>query len=90
MVVNADDAAAAGRKTPRGVVELGVGSGVFRADIQLGAETVAAHIEYIQQPAVPEGLLIQTDLIAFIEIHGDAEPAQGEVGLWRPGTAGWP
>ena len=88
MVVDADDAAAAGRKTLGGVVELGVGGGVFRADIQLGAETVAAHIEYIQQPAVPERLLIQADLIAFIEIHRDAEPAQREVGLRSPGTAG--
>src|SRR5262249_35635695 len=55
---------------------------------QLCAELVLPHPEYVKQSTVPEGLFIQTDLCALIEIYRHAHPAQGEVALGPPPTPG--
>ena len=78
----------AGPKVCGGFVEALVGGGILRALVQLRAEVVAAHVEDVQEAAVPEGLLVHSHLVAFIEVDGDAEAAQGGIALRSPGAAG--
>ena len=88
MVIDADDAASTGREPGRRVVEAFVCRGVFRADIQLRAEFILAHVEDVEQSSIPERLLIEPDVIALVEVYRNSELAQRGVGLRSPRVSG--
>jgi hypothetical protein len=45
-------------------------------------------LENIEDASVPERLLVDAYLLAFVQIDWDAEPSERQVGLWSPGTPG--
>ena len=62
-------------KSCRSLIEPSIGRGIFRSDIQSGAELVTAHLENVEQATIPERLLIDAHLFALVQINGNAELA---------------
>src|SRR5260221_1517128 len=88
--VRADHSSARAGQLLRGGVELPQDVHVPVLMIEIGTNLVPAHVVDVEQSAIPERLLIEANLDAFIQVHRDAHAAQRQVGLRRPGRAWLP
>src|SRR6266568_665661 len=82
--VRADHTSFALSQLLRGGIELPQNIRVLLRMIEIGTNLVPAHIKDVQQSAVPERLLIQADVGAFIEVYRYRHAPQRQVGLRPP------
>ena len=71
-----------------GLRESGLSLGEARSAVQIHSREVRAHLENVEHAAVVERLIVDADVVGFVQVHADAHLAQGRIGLRGPGAAG--
>src|SRR5438552_2860629 len=90
VVIDTDHATVLRAKFGSDFVEGRVCRRIFRSGVESGTKRLLAHVEDVQQSAVPEWLPVETHLRAFIKIDRNAHPAKREIALRSPRRAGLP
>src|SRR5262249_44809477 len=84
VVVNADRTSALRAQLVIGRLNLRLAFGQSISTLKLHPRDVRAHFKYIQHPAIIERLVVNADVVAFVQIHSDAHPLQRRESLRSP------